>query len=269
MSYFYTLNNGVKIPAIGFGTWQIPEGELAYNATLAALKAGYRHIDTAMVYGNEKSVGRALKDSGIKREEIFVTTKLSANIKGYEETLEEFRKSLENLGLDYLDLYLIHNVKPWGVDSDGYDYMNANIASWQAFEKLYEEGKIRSIGVSNFLPGHLKILIENSKVKPMVNQIRLHPEHIPTENISFCNENDILIEAYSPLATGKILAGEKYAEMAKKYGKSVAQILIRWSYQQGFLPLPKSVNEDRIIENLDIFDFELTPEDMDYIGKIV
>ena len=154
------------------------------------------------------------------------------------------------------------------MDSDGYEYMDANIASWRAFEKLYEEGKIRSIGVSNFLPGHLEILIKNAKVKPMVNQIRLHPEHIPTDNITFCKENDILIEAYSPLATGKILAGDKYKKVAEKYGKSVAQILIRWSYQQGFLPLPKSVNEQRIIENLDIFDFELTQEDMDYIGRI-
>lgn len=268
MKHYYTLNNGVKIPAIGFGTWQIPDGPEAYNATLAALKAGYRHIDTAMVYGNEKSVGRAIKDSGINREEIFVTTKLSAMIKGYDEALAEFEKSLANLGLDYIDLYLIHNVKPWGVESDGYEYMDANIASWKAFEKLYEEGKLRSIGVSNFLPGHLEILIENAKIKPMVNQIRLHPEHIPTENIRFCRKNDILIEAYSPFATGKIFGGKKYAEIAEKYGKTVAQVLVRWSYQNGFLPLPKSVNEQRIKENHDIFDFELSQEDMDCIGKI-
>ncbi|HEY8395898.1 MAG TPA: aldo/keto reductase [Bacilli bacterium] len=268
MNNFYTLSNGVKIPAIGFGTWQIPDGAVAYNSTLAALKAGYRHIDTAMVYGNEKSVGRAIKDFGIKREDLFVTTKLSANIKGYDEALAEFEKSLNNLGLDYLDLYLIHNVKPWGVESDGYEYMDANIASWKAFEKLYEEGKIRAIGVSNFLPGHLEILMKNAKVKPMVNQIRLHPEHIPTENIRFCKAHDILIEAYSPLATGKILGGSKYAEVAEKYGKSVAQILIRWSYQNGFLPLPKSVHEERIIENLDIFDFEISEEDMNFLGKI-
>lgn len=268
MNNFYTLSNGVKIPTIGFGTWQIPDGAVAYNSTLAALKAGYRHIDTAMVYGNEKSVGRAIKDFGIKREDLFVTTKLSANIKGYDEALAEFEKSLNNLGLDYLDLYLIHNVKPWGVESDGYEYMDANIASWKAFEKLYEEGKIRAIGVSNFLPGHLEILMKNAKVKPMVNQIRLHPEHIPTENIRFCKAHDILIEAYSPLATGKILGGSKYAEVAEKYGKSVAQILIRWSYQNGFLPLPKSVHEERIIENLDIFDFEISEEDMNFLGKI-
>lgn len=268
MEHFYILGNGVKIPAVGFGTWQIPDGPEAYNATLAALKAGYRHVDTAMVYGNEKNVGRAVRDSGLKREEVFVTTKLPANIKGYEEALAAFEKSLDNLGLDYVDLYLIHNVKPWGVESDGYEYMDANIASWKAFEKLYEEGKIRAIGVSNFLPGHLEILIKNTKVKPMVNQIRLHPEHIPTEDIRFCKKEGILIEAYSPFATGRILGGERYAEVAKKYGKTVPQILVRWSFQNGFLPLPKSVNEQRIKENLDIFDFELSPEDMDFIGKI-
>lgn len=268
MNYFFTLENGVKIPAIGFGTWQIPEGEVAYNSVLAALKAGYRHLDTAMVYGNEKSVGRAIRDSKLKREDIFVTTKLSANIKGYDEALEEFEKSLDNLGLDYLDLYLIHNVKPWQVDSDGYDYMDANIASWKAFERLYQEGKIRSIGVSNFLPGHLDILIKNTSIKPMVNQIRLHPEHIPSDNIKYCNENGILVEAYSPLATGRIMNNERYAQIAAKYNRTPAQILIRWSYQNGFLPLPKSVNESRIIENFDIFSFELSKEDMDLIGKI-
>jgi diketogulonate reductase-like aldo/keto reductase len=268
MNNYFTLENGVKIPAIGFGTWQIPEGEVAYNSVLAALKAGYRHLDTAMVYGNEKSVGKALKDSGIKREEVYVTTKLSANIKGYQEALDEFEKSLANLGLEYLDLYLIHNVKPWGIESDGYDYMDANIASWRAFEKLYEEGKIRSIGVSNFLPGHLDILTKNTKIKPMVNQIRVHPEHIPTENIRYCQENGILVEAYSPLATGKILQSKKYADIAAKHGKSAAQILIRWSYQLGLLPLPKSITESRIIENLNIFDFEISSEDMKNIGEI-
>lgn len=268
MKKYHTLANGIEIPAIGFGTWQIPDGDVAYNSVLSALRAGYRHIDTAMVYGNEKSVGRAIKDSGIKREEIFVTTKLSANIKGYEEALAEFEKSMHNLQLDYLDLYLIHNVKPWGVQSDGFEYMEKNIASWKAFEKLYREGKIRSIGVSNFLPAHLEILIKNTEIAPMVNQIRLNPQVIPTDNIKFCRENGILIEAYSPFATGRIFQDNKYEILAAKYQKSVAQLLVRWSLQNGFLPLPKSVTESRIIENLDVYDFEIAPEDMKAIGFI-
>ncbi|NLD25995.1 MAG: aldo/keto reductase [Acholeplasmataceae bacterium] len=268
MNKYFTLANGVEIPVIGFGTWQIPDGGIAYNSVLEALKAGYRHIDTAMVYGNEKSVGRAIKDSGVKREDIFVTTKLSANIKGYEEALAEFEKSMHNLQLDYLDLYLIHNVKPWSVASDGYEYMEKNIASWKAFEKLYKEGKIRAIGVSNFLPGHLEILIKNTEIAPMVNQIRLNPQVIPTDNIKYCRENNILIEAYSPFATGRIFSDDKYEAIAAKYNKSVAQLLVRWSLQYGFLPLPKSVTATRIKENLDVFDFEITPEDMKAIGNI-
>lgn len=268
MNKNYILSNGVQIPVIGFGTWQIPNGELAYNSVLTALEYGYRHIDTAMVYGNETSVGQALKDSKVNREEVFVTTKLPANIKGYQETLDEFEKSLNNLQLDYLDLYLIHNVKPWGVQSDGMEYMDQNIASWKAFEKLYQEGKIRSIGVSNFLPEHLEVLIANTSIKPMVNQIRLNPQVIPLDNINYCNEKGILIEAYSPFATGRIFTETRFTKLAEKYNKTVAQLLVRWSYQNGFLPLPKSVTNERIKENFDIFDFEISEADLKEIGKI-
>lgn len=256
------LNNGVAIPAIGFGTWQIPEGDVAYRATLAALKAGYRHIDAALAYGNEKSVGKALKDSGIPREEIFVTTKLPAYIKGYGETEEAFRRSLENLGLDYVDLYLIHAPKPWGEPGDGMEYMEKNIESWRAMEKIYREGKTRAIGVSNFEPKHLEPLLAATDIAPMANQIKIHPGFVPAETINYCREKQIALEGYSPLATGRLLDNATIKEIAAKYDRSVAQICIRWSYQHNYLPLPKSVNEKRIKENLNIFDFELEPEDM-------
>jgi diketogulonate reductase-like aldo/keto reductase len=265
---YYTLSNQVKIPAIGFGTWQIPQGETAYNSVMAALKAGSRHIDTAMAYGNEESVGKAIKDSKIKREDIFVTTKLPAEIKGYQQALDAFNKSLNKLGLDYIDLYLIHAPKPWGKTGSGMEYMDLNIESWKAFEKLYEEGKVRSIGVSNFLPMHLEKLLSATSIVPMVNQILINPGTIPHDNIAYCREHNILLEAYSPLATGRIFELKYLEDIASKYQKTVAQLCIRWSYQNGFLPLPKSQTESRIIENLKIFDFTIDPEDMDRIGKI-
>lgn len=264
----FKLANGVLIPAIGFGTWQIPDGEVAYNSVLHALKVGYRHIDTAMAYKNEESVGRAIKDFGIKREEVFITTKLPAYIKGYNETLEAFQSSLDRLGVEYIDLYLIHAPKPWGVEGDGMNYMDQNIASWKAFEELYKRGLILSIGVSNFGPNHLNALMKETTIVPMVNQISVNPNAIPRENILFNQKHNILIEAYSPLATGRIFQTDRFDELAAKYHKTVAQICIRWSYQMGFSPLPKSVTPSRIEENLDIFDFSLTQEDMDLIGKL-
>jgi diketogulonate reductase-like aldo/keto reductase len=265
---FYTLSNQLTIPAIGFGTWQIPQGEIAYNSVLAALKAGYRHLDTAMAYGNEESVGKAIKDSKIKREDIFVTTKLPAEIKGYQQALDAFNKSLKALDLERIDLYLIHAPKPWGKSGSGMEYMDQNIESWKAFEKLYQEGKIRSIGVSNFLPMHLEKLMGATSIVPMVNQILINPGTIPHDNISFCREHNILLEAYSPLATGRIFELKYLEEIAERYQKTVAQLCIRWSFQNGFLPLPKSQTETRIIENLKIFDFVIEPEDMNRIGQI-
>jgi len=262
------LSNGIKIPAIGFGTWQIPAGDIAYRATFAALQAGYRHIDTAMAYGNEKSIGKALKDSGIDRNRIFVTTKLPAEIKGYQEAMATFHRSLGNLGLDFIDLYLIHAPKPWGVAGDGMNYMDRNIATWQAFEKLYNDGLIRAIGVSNFEPKHLTKLLSVAKVKPMVNQIKIHPGFIPVDNIDYCHSKQIALEAYSPLATGRLLSNQQLERFAQKYNRSAAQIAIRWSYQNGYLPLPKSTNENRIKENINIFDFTISPEDMSEITKI-
>lgn len=264
----YVMHNGVKIPVIGFGTWQITDETEAYNSVMVALKEGYRHIDTALAYRNEQSVGKAIKDSQIKREEIFVTTKLPAHIKGYQEAIDTFNESLNNLGLDYLDLYLIHAPKPWDVKTDGMEYMDQNIETWKAFEKLYQEGKIRSIGVSNFYPKHLEVLLKNTTIVPMVNQILINPNVIPYDTIEYCNEHQIIVEAYSPLATGHILESPDLKEIAMKYNRSVAQICIRWSLQKGFLPLPKSVTPYRIKENLEVFDFEISDEDMDIIESI-
>lgn len=267
MDTYYILKNNKVIPVIGFGTWQIPDGEICHQAVTAALKAGYRHIDTAMAYRNEASVGKAIREAKIPREELFITTKLPADIKGYQETMDAFTQSLYNLEMNYLDLYLIHNVKPWGKEGDGMEYMDQNIASWKAMEKLYREGKIKAIGVSNFLPQHLEILQNNTEIPVMVNQIQVNPNVIPTENIRYCKDQGILIEAYSPLGTGRVLKDSRFEKIADRYQKSAAQLCIRWSYQNGFLPLPKSVTEERIRENLNIFDFTISEPDMNEIGK--
>jgi len=266
MQQHFKMKNDVKIPAIGFGTWQIPNGDIAYDSVLFALATGYRHIDTAMAYRNEESVGQAIKDSGLRREEVFITTKLPAEIKGFDEAKKAFESSLKRLGIDYIDLYLIHAPKPWGTGGDGMNYMPQNIASWKAFEELYEEGKIRSIGVSNFTNHHLKALIDQTRIVPMANQILVNPGHIPQDTLDFCEKNDILIEAYSPLATGRLIGNERLGEIATRYGKSVAQLCIRWSLQKGFLPLPKSVTKERILENFNVFDFEISKDDMKEIG---
>lgn len=258
----YTLNNGVKIPQVGFGTWQSADGEEAYSAVLAALKAGYRHIDTAAVYGNEQSVGRAIKDSGVAREDLFVTTKLWNDAHGYEEAKAALQLSLDKLGLDYVDLYLIHWPNPQNLRDK---WESANAQTWMAMEEAYENGLVRAIGVSNFHPRHLDELLKTAKVKPAVNQIMVNPSDMQAGVVEYNNNHDILTEAYSPLGTGKIFAIDELKDLALKYDKQPAQIVLRWSLQHGFLPLPKSVHEQYIIENADIFDFELTPDDMKVI----
>lgn len=264
----YILANNVEIPVIGFGTWQIEEGDDAYNSTLHALKVGYRHIDTARAYGNERSVGKAIKDSGIKREDIFITTKLPAECKGYDTAIKYCHESLEKLGVDYIDLYLIHAPKPWDVNSDGMEYMNQNIETWKAFEDLYKQGKCRAIGVSNFGPHHLIPLLENTTIVPHVNQIQINPNYIPKDTIKFCREKNILLEAYSPFATGRIFNNDKVSKIAEKYNTTIAKVCMAWSLQNGFLPLPKSVNKDRIEANLDVFDLILLEEDLKTLGEI-
>ncbi|HHU55623.1 MAG TPA: aldo/keto reductase [Acholeplasmataceae bacterium] len=254
-----------KIPKVGYGTWQITNKEECINGVLDAIEAGYTHIDTAAAYQNESFIAEALKKGNIDRKNIFITSKLHAAKKGYEVAKEEFYKTLENLQTDYLDLYLIHAPRPWG-DISGIDYMPQNIESWKAFEELYEEGKIKSIGVSNFSIEDLKRLMAETKIKPMVNQIKVHIGHSNTELVEFCQKEGILVEAYSPLATGKIFDYENVQKMAEKYNVSVAQLSIRWCLQKDMLPLPKSVHRDRIFEKIAL-DFEISKEDMDILSS--
>lgn len=255
----YKLNNGVEIPVIGFGTWQTPNGQVAEESVLAALNSGYRHLDTAAAYGNEESVGAAIKKSGINRHELFVTTKLWNSDHGYQNTKKAIDTSLEKLDLDYLDLYLIHWPNP-AVMRDNWAELNAE--SWQAMEEAVQAGKIRAIGVSNFRKHHLDELLKTAEIKPVVNQNYLNPSDMQEDLVKYNDSLGILNEAYSPLRTGGLLSNEVVNGIAEKYGKSPAQILIRWSLNHNFLPLPKSVHPDYIKANADVFDFDIEPEDM-------
>ncbi len=261
----YTLQNGEKIPVVGFGTWQVQNGEEAYDSVLAALKAGYRHIDTAQGYGNEESVGDAVKASGIKREDLFITSKLQNGVRGYEETTKAIDESLRKLGTDYMDLFLLH----WPVPvkyKDDWAHMNSE--SWRAMEDAHKAGKIRSLGISNFRKKHIDALLETAKVKPQINQLRLCPGDKQEETVNYSREKGMLPQAYSPLGTGKLFSVPELKEIADKYGKTVAQVAIRWSLQRGYNPLPKSVTPERIVENLQVFDFALSDEDMATITKM-
>lgn len=260
----YALTNGVKIPCVGFGTWQTPDGEVAINSVAEAIKCGYHHIDTAAVYGNEESVGLAIKQSGVDRKELFITSKLWNKNRGYESTFKAFEETLNKLGTDYLDLYLIH----WPASSSRFDnWDEINLDSWRAMTELYKAGKIKAIGVSNFLPHHLESLVK-TEVVPMVNQIEFHPGFMQTETVDFCRKNNILIEAWSPLGTGRMLDNETLKAVAAKYNVSVAQLCIRWCLQNETLPLPKSVTPSRILENTKVFDFEISREDMTAINNM-
>jgi diketogulonate reductase-like aldo/keto reductase len=256
-----TLRNGVVIPLLGFGTWQIKDGEEAYASTLAALAAGYRHIDTAAAYRNESSIGRAIKDSGIPRKQLFITTKLESHLKNYEQTFVEFEQSRRRLGLDYIDLYLIHAPCPWRELQTNPDYSQGNIAAWKAMEKLYQEKKVRSIGVSNFEISHLEKLFQGIDLLPHVNQIALWIGRPQKAVRAFCSEKEIAIEAYSPLATGRIFKLDLLHTLAKKYKKTPAQIAIRFTVELGAITLPKSTNPSRIIENGEL-DFKLERDDL-------
>ena len=256
-----TLRHGVVIPLLGFGTWQIKDGEEAYASTLAALAAGYRHIDTAAAYRNESSIGRAIKDSGIPRGQLFITTKLESHLKNYEQTFVEFEQSRQRLGLDYIDLYLIHAPWPWSEWQTNPDYSKGNIAAWKAMEKLYQEKKVRSIGVSNFEISHLEKLFQGIDLLPHVNQIALWIGRPQKAVRAFCSEKEIAIEAYSPLATGRIFKLDLLHTLAKKYKKTPAQIAIRFTVELGAITLPKSTNPSRIIENGEL-DFKLERDDL-------
>lgn len=261
----YTLSNDVKIPKIGLGTWQVKDGDEVYKSVLAALRNGYRHIDTAEGYQNEKGVGQAVLDSGIPREEIFVTSKLESHIKTYEGAKEAFKKTLSELGFEYLDLFLIH--APWPWSNMGQNCDEGNVLAWKAMEELYNEGIIRAIGVSNFEPAHLDNLLANTTIVPHVNQIGYFIGLDQSKTIEYCNERNIFIEAYSPLGIGYLLSNEDIKKVADKYGKSSAQICIRYLLQKNVAPLPKSVNEERIIQNKDI-DFTINDADMAFLDTI-
>ncbi|PRY82729.1 aldo/keto reductase [Alkalibacterium olivapovliticus] len=260
----YKLNNGLEIPIIGFGTWQANDDE-AKQSVLWALEAGYRHIDTASGYKNEEEVGEAIKESGIPREEIFLTTKLHNREHGYEKTKAAIDVSLEKLDTGYIDLLLIHWPNPIYSREN---WKEVNAGSWKAMEEAVEAGKLKSLGVSNFLPHHLDPLLETAKIKPVVNQILLNPSEMQPEVVKYNNEHDIISEAYSPLGTGKIFEVDELKELADKYNKSIAQVVLRWSLQHGFLPLPKTVTKERVWQNTELFDFEIDSDDMKLIDSL-
>lgn len=261
----YILSNGVKIPQLGFGTWKAAEGEQAENAVLCAIAEGYRHIDTASFYKNEVSIGKAIAKSGVPREELFITTKLWNADRGYEQTLKAFDLSLANLGVAYLDLYLIH----WPASAHQFaNWKEINADTWRALEHLYKEGKVKAIGVSNFYVHHLEALLETAVIKLMVNQIEFHPGLTQDEVVRFCQAQSILIEAWSPIGRGNILDNAILLSMALKYGVTVPQLVLQWIIQKGHLPMPKSVTPERIKENIQINKIIISEEDVVVVDNL-
>ena len=259
MNHEFELNTGVMMPAIGCGTYKLPDDETTVNAVKYAIKAGYRHIDGAAVYANEKAVGRGLRESGVARDELFVTSKVWNTDRGYDYTMRAFDRSLADLGLDYLDLYLIH----WPASSSRFpDWKDINLQTWHALERLYADGRVRAIGVSNFMPHHLQPLLDEAEIVPVVNQIEYHPGFMQPECVDFCTERGIRIEAWSPLGRGRVFDNPLLNEIAARYGKTVPQICLRWELQHGIIVLPKSATPERITANLDVWDFTLSDDDM-------
>ncbi|MDN6029193.1 MAG: aldo/keto reductase [Lactobacillus sp.] len=261
----YQLNNGVAIPIVGFGTWQTPAGVTAETAVKAALASGYRHLDTAHIYGNEESVGKAIKAAGIHRQKLFVTTKLWNQDHGYDRAKAGIDESLLKLGLDYLDLYLIHWPNPAAM-RDNWAELNAE--SWRAMEEAVKAGKIRAIGISNFRKHHIDALLKTAEIKPAVNQLLVNPSDMQSETVAYSRQQGMLVEAYSPLGTGGLLGNETVKQVASHYGKTPAQVLIRWSLQHDFLPLPKSVHPAYIKANTEIFDFTLDAAAMKQLDQL-
>lgn len=260
-----TLANGVEIPCVGYGTWQTPNGGVTRDCVKAALGAGYRHIDTAYIYGNEAEVGEGLRASGVRREDVFVTTKHWVTERGYEKTLAAVDTSLRLLGLDYVDLYLVH----WPCVAKCTErWKELNAETWRGFEAAYKAGKLRAVGVSNYEAKHIEALWETAEVKPMVNQLEFHPGYTQIENVKWMQQNGLLVEAWSPLGSGAVLKNETLAAVAAKYNKTVAQLCVRFALQMKVLPLPKSTNPARIAANADVFDFEISPEDMAAVAAL-
>ncbi|WP_408893674.1 aldo/keto reductase [Paenibacillus taichungensis] len=252
-----TLYNGVKMPWLGFGVFKVKDGEEVVDAVKTAIQAGYRSIDTAKAYNNETGVAQGIRESGIAREDLFITTKVWNGDQGYESTLAAFEASMERLELEYLDLYLIH----WPVKGKYKD-------TWRALEKLHKEGRIRAIGVSNFQIHHLEDLMTDATIKPAVNQVELHPLLIQTELREYCSKHQIQIEAWSPLGQGHLLEHPLLLEIAAKYSKSPAQVILRWDLQNGIVTIPKSVTPQRIRDNVDLYDFTLTTEEIERINQL-
>lgn len=261
----YTLNNGVKIPKLALGTWMIEDSDVG-KAVEAAIKIGYRHIDTAQAYQNEAGVGEGIKASGIKREDLFVTTKLAAEVKDYEGAKKAIDESLKKLGLEYIDLMIIHSPQPWQ-DFRGDNYDEGNLAAWKALEEAYEAGKLKAIGLSNFLQKDIENILEGGSVKPAVNQILAHIGKTPTELINFAKANDMLTMAYSPIGHGVLLEHEEVVAMAKKYEVSVPQLAIRYTLQLGLIPLPKTSNPKHMESNAAL-DFVISDEDMETLKSV-
>ncbi|MCJ2187644.1 aldo/keto reductase [Novosphingobium beihaiensis] len=266
LSETYTLSNGVAIPKLGLGTWMIEDGDVA-QVVRGAIEMGYRHIDTAQAYANENGVGQGVRTSGVARDELFVTTKLDAGIKSFAEAKAAIDGSLQTLGLDHIDLMLIHSPQPWADFRKGEHFFEGNLEAWRAMEEAYGAGKLRSIGVSNFEKPDLDNLIDNGSVAPMVNQILAHVSNTPFDLIDYTKSKGILVEAYSPVAHGKILDSADIAPLAAKYGVSIAQLCIRYCLQLGMLPLPKSGNLDHIRANAAV-DFAISDEDMAVLKNV-
>lgn len=253
---YMELINEVKMPAIGIGTYKTGSDEETAHAVKFAIEAGYRHIDAAAFYGNEIGVGKGIKESGVKREDIFLVTKVWNDDHGYDKTMEAFNKSLERLQVEYLDLYLIH----WPT--------KLNSETWRAFEELYESGKVRAIGVCNFKEGHLEELKESAKIMPMVNQMEVHPFNTRKKLREYCKVNNIQMVAWSPISRGRVLTNELLIKLSEKYSKTITQVVLKWHIQNGVVPIPKSSNEGRIKENFEVFDFEIAKEDMELIASL-
>lgn len=264
LSDCYTLKNGVKVPCIGFGTWKMPD-EVAENAVKSAIDLGYRHIDTAGAYCNEKGVGEGIRKSGIARDNIFLVSKLPNADHGYKKAIAACERSLKLLGVDYLDAFFIH----WPVLVENQDHIGEDLCdTWRAFMRLRDDGKIRACGTSNFTQEHILMLKNNLNDYPLINQVQLHPQNPQDEMLEFCKENKILPEAWSPLIQGQAFRRELLIETAEKYGVSVAQLCIRWILQRGVVPVPKSTNPERIRNNADVFGFNISQEDMESIATL-
>jgi diketogulonate reductase-like aldo/keto reductase len=262
----YTLYNGVHIPKLGLGTWFI-DNQNAVQAVKDATKMGYRHIDTAQAYGNESGVGEGIRASNIDREDVFVTTKLAAELKSYKEAVPSIDESLQKLGLDYIDMMIIHSPKPWAKFQESEPYFEGNREAWSALEEAYKAGKLRTIGLSNFGKADIDNILESCTVKPMVNQILAHISNTPKELIEYCKEKNILIEAYSPIGHGELLKNQEIKAIAEKYSVSVPQIGIRYCLQLGLLPLPKTANQKHMKTNAEV-DFVISNEDMEFLRNM-